>query len=81
MASLTIRNLDDDLKVNLRLQAARHGCSMEQEAREILRQAVMPVANGPGFAERIRQRFAGLEADDLPIPNRRLARAPAVPES
>ncbi len=80
MASLTIRNLDNDLKVNLRLQAARHGCSMEQEARDILRQAVMP-ANGPGFAQRIQQRFAGLEAGDLPIPSRRLTRISPVPKT
>lgn len=39
MASLTIRNLDESLKTDLRLRAARHGCSMEEEARQILRQA------------------------------------------
>jgi phosphopantothenoylcysteine decarboxylase / phosphopantothenate---cysteine ligase len=39
MASLTIRRLDDELKKRLRLQAARHGRSMEDEARVILRQA------------------------------------------
>jgi len=80
MASLTIRNLNDDLKASLRLQAARHGCSMEQEAREILRRAVMPAANEPGFAQRIQQRFAALEVETLPIPDRRLARIPATPE-
>lgn len=74
MASLTIRNLDDETKRQLRLQAARHGRSMEQEAREILRQAVQPPATGPGFAQRIQQRFAGLEAEDLPIPSRERAR-------
>ena len=37
MASMTIRNLDDDLKARLRLRAARHGQSMEEEARSILR--------------------------------------------
>jgi phosphopantothenoylcysteine decarboxylase / phosphopantothenate---cysteine ligase len=39
MASITIRQLDDDLKQRLRLRAARHGRSMEDEARTILRQA------------------------------------------
>ena len=33
MATLTIRNLDDSTKAQLRLQAARHGRSMEEEAR------------------------------------------------
>ncbi|HKA79454.1 MAG TPA: bifunctional phosphopantothenoylcysteine decarboxylase/phosphopantothenate--cysteine ligase CoaBC [Xanthobacteraceae bacterium] len=39
MASITIRQLDDDLKQRLRLRAARNGRSMEDEARTILRQA------------------------------------------
>ena len=40
MASITIRNLDDDLKRRLRIQAAEHGRSMEEEARDILRQVL-----------------------------------------
>ncbi|MGO8925233.1 MAG: bifunctional phosphopantothenoylcysteine decarboxylase/phosphopantothenate--cysteine ligase CoaBC [Xanthobacteraceae bacterium] len=39
MASLTVRQLDDKLKKLLRLRAARHGRSMEDEVRVILRQA------------------------------------------
>jgi phosphopantothenoylcysteine decarboxylase/phosphopantothenate--cysteine ligase len=39
MASITIRRLDEDLKKRLRLRAARHGRSMEDEARTILRSA------------------------------------------
>ena len=39
MASLTVRQLDDKLKTLLRLRAARHGRSMEDEVRVILRQA------------------------------------------
>ena len=37
MASLTIRNFEDDLKTRLRIRAAEHGNSMEEEARRILR--------------------------------------------
>jgi antitoxin FitA-like protein len=40
MASITIRDLEGDLKHRLRVRAAEHGRSMEEEAREILRQAV-----------------------------------------
>jgi plasmid stability protein len=80
MASLTIRNFDDDLKVLLRLQAAHHGGSMEQVARDILRKAVQPATANAGFAKRIHQRFAGLEAENLPIPKRQRARLPIVPE-
>ena len=39
MASLTVRQLDDRLKQLLRLRAARHGRSMEDEIRGILRAA------------------------------------------
>ena len=40
MATITIRNLDDSLKERLRVRAAMHGHSMEEEARVILKQAV-----------------------------------------
>ena len=40
MASIIIRQLDESTKARLRLQAAHHGRSMEEEAREILRSAV-----------------------------------------
>src|SRR5262245_62155722 len=39
MASITIRQLDEDLKKRLRLRAASHGRSMEDEVRTILRAA------------------------------------------
>ena len=78
MASLTIRNFDDDLKTLLRLRAAHRGCSMEQEARDILRRAVQhPVAN-VNFAQRINQRFASFGLEELPVPKRRAARIPPV---
>lgn len=40
MATMTIRNLDDDVKARLRVRAAQHGHSMEEEARSILRAAL-----------------------------------------
>ena len=42
MASITVRNLDEDLKQRLKEQAARHGCSMEEEVRRILAAALPP---------------------------------------
>jgi plasmid stability protein len=81
MASLTIRNFDDALKSALRLQAARHGHSMEQEVREILRRAVQPAATNIDFAQRIQKRFAGLGIEELPIPKRRAARIPETPKA
>ena len=40
MASITIRNLDESFKARLRVRAAHHGHSMEEEARRILRGAL-----------------------------------------
>lgn len=34
MANLTIRNLDDEVKDRLKIEAARYGRSMEEEVRE-----------------------------------------------
>lgn len=35
MASITVRNLDEDLKERLKEKAAKQGCSMEEEVRRI----------------------------------------------
>ena len=77
MSSITIRNRDDSLKANLRLRAARHGLSMEQEVRNIL-QTTLSAESGltPGlsFAQRIIQRFRGLGGEALAVPERQEAR-------
>ena len=59
MASLTIRNLDDELKALLRLQAARHGCSMEQEARENAQALAQQLASyiGPRLEHRLLDQY------------------------
>lgn len=61
MAQILIRRLDDDLKAALQRRARRHGHSTEQEAREILRNAVQggddPDAR---LGSRIAARFTGV---------------------
>ena len=47
MASITVRNLNEDLKQRLKDQAAKHGCSMEEEVRRILQEALPRRANPP----------------------------------
>lgn len=50
---------------------------MEQEVRQILQQTIAPEqAEATSFAERINSRFAGLNAESLPIPERQSARTP-----
>ena len=77
MGSITIRNLDDSLKSRLRVQAAVHGRSMEDEARDILRTAL---SREPGrqrnLAAAIRARFAPLGGVELPVIPRDDMRAP-----
>lgn len=76
MANLTIRNLDDTLKAGLRLRAARHGRSIEEEARLILKQAVQAPAIGAGLGTRIHRRFADIGGDGIAPPNRTPTRQP-----
>jgi len=40
MAQILVRNLEDQVKGRLQHRAKRHGRSMEEEAREILRNAL-----------------------------------------
>ena len=68
MASITIRNLDDDVKIRLRIRAAARGRSMEEEAWVILREAVERQAGPTDFARAIRARFASLSGVELELP-------------
>lgn len=77
MSSITIRNLSDTVKQNLRVRAELHGRSMEEEARTILRNAVERDApSGAALLQRIRDRFVALGDVDLPQPPREPMREP-----
>ena len=61
MATLTIGNLDEHTKAQLRIQAALHGRSMEEEARTILRAAIeatQPTGAGKGLGRHIQAQFS-----------------------
>lgn len=78
MATMTIRNLDDDLKTLLRLRAARHGQSMEEEARSILRSALKTEPlSGQSLVDSIRAMVAPYGGIELELPVRELMREPA----
>ncbi len=51
MASLTVRNIEDDVKSALRLRAARKGVSVESEVRDILRAAAREETSLPPESE------------------------------
>ena len=69
MASITIRNLDD-VKTRLRVRAAEHHRSMEEEARLILRDAVGRTADSRNLASIVRSYFGPDNGVDLELPPR-----------
>lgn len=70
MAALTIRGLDEQTHARLRVEAARHGRSMEAEVRAILRERFATPAPERGLGTRIHERFAALGGIDLELPPR-----------
>jgi plasmid stability protein len=76
MAVMTIRNIDDAIKNRLRLRAAMHGRSMEDEARDILRSALSTEIPRPrNLGQAINERFGALGGVDLPDIPREAIRA------
>jgi len=78
MASITIRRLDETLKARLRVKAAHHGRSMEEEAREILRNGLQAEAPRKelDLGSAIRRHFAHIGGVDLVLPPREALRRP-----
>lgn len=81
MASITIRKLDERLKARLRLRAARHGRSMEAEAREILKNGLREESTrNSDLAHSIRRHIAPLGGLELNLPRREPTRRPDLSE-
>jgi len=77
MAAMTIRNIDDELKARLRVRAAQHGRSMEDEARDILRSALSKESAGrQSLVASIRARVSPMGGIELELPPREPAREP-----
>ena len=67
MASLSVRKLDDETLSRLRIRAAKHGVSMEEEARRILKEAVGAPDQLGDFALEI---FGSKHGVDLQLPEK-----------
>ena len=76
MASITIRKLDDEVKIRLRMRAAENGRSMEEEARVILREAVGCTPAPRDLLSIIRAHFGPSNGVDLELPPREPMRDP-----
>lgn len=70
MATITVRNLDSEVQLRLKLRAARNGRSMEAEARTILSDAVRSAPLGSAWLEATAP-FRGVA---IPLPKRRAPR-------
>lgn len=80
MASITIRKLDEQTKTRLRVRAAHHKRSMEDEARNILRATLVEDVAAPrNLADSIRRRFEALGGVELRLPAREAMRVPPKP--
>jgi plasmid stability protein len=70
VGQIVVRNIEDAVKARLKRRAARHGRSMEEEVRTILRDAVggdEPQTHTEGLGTRIANRFAGIGfTEDIP---------------
>lgn len=77
MGAITIRNLDEKTKRELRLRAARNGRSMEEEVRRMIRhqldQPETPARHLVDVAREIVERTGGFEIE---LPPRRKMREP-----
>jgi len=79
MASITIRKLEETTKRRLRIRAAQHGRSMEQEAREILQSELSKIPQtGKDLYKAIREIFEPLGGVELQIPPRGPIRDPEI---
>ena len=70
MSTLTIRNVESEIKDKLRLAAAAHGRSMEEEVRCILRSVLSQPAAATGLGSRLHARFAAIGGVDFPLQER-----------
>lgn len=78
MATLTFRNIDESLKMKLRMRAAANSRSMEEEARQILKQFLLQKRCETGIGTRIARRFSSMGGIDLPEASRTHSRTSPI---
>ena len=67
MAQLVVRNVEDDVKVRLQRRAKKHGCSLEELVRDILRDAANDKRPTGGLGSQIAALFkdVGFEKGEI----------------
>ena len=72
--------LTDTVRCRLQMQAERHGCTVEDEARSILEKSLAHEIDKQGLGSRICQRFRKIGGVELDLPNRSLPRLLNTPQ-
>jgi len=71
MGSLTVRKLDEGVKTKLRVRAAHHGRSLEEEVRQILAEAANETeVSSENLADAFARIFGPMGGVDLNLPPR-----------
>ena len=70
MNIISVKNLEPNLEEKLRLAAASHGRTMEEEARSILHEYFKESAPVGGMGDRMHARFATIGGIELELPSR-----------
>lgn len=76
MNTLTIHGLDPAVEERLRLRAAQHGHSVEEEVRRILSETLTAEAGRPSIVDIARSLFGPEHGVDLELPPRQPGRDP-----
>ena len=70
MASITVRNLDEGVKAQLRVAAARAGHSMEEHVRQLIIGSVEPETQARGMGSWLHDQFRASSGGGLEVPAR-----------
>ena len=65
MANISVRKIDEELIARLRIRATQHGVSMEEEVRQIIKQAV---SDSDRIGDMALQYFGEQFGDELELP-------------
>ena len=76
MTDIVIRKLDDDVSNELRMRAASNGRSMEEEARLILEEVLLPKGETRDLVTIFRSYFGPENGIDVELPRRSSSREP-----
>ncbi len=76
MPALLIRDVSEETKKALAIQAAEHGCSQQTEAKRILEEALVPKPQS--WITLLREGSQSVGGIDIPMPQRHIPRITGI---